>query len=401
MFNDLKRKFVIINMSLLSFVFITIFTAIYIITAFSGERQIEFNLQRVMNTPPRPFPGEPRTATSLLVELNNENEIIVFSSFITMDEEVIGEIVRKATEIEKNTGKISVGDFKYSFLKKKVPKGIRISFVDRSPIEENLKGILITFFIVGIGSLVLLFLISVYLANGAITPIKEAFEKQEQFMADASHELKTPLAIIKTNLSVISSNQEESVENQSKWLEFIQSQTERMSNLINDMLSLAQMDSLEQSLLIEKFNLSNVLHGVLLFFEAALFENNIKLDMDIKKDIFFLGDKESLERLFNILVDNAIKNTPPEGKITASLITKKNAVEIEIKNTGKGISPENIDKVFERFYREDSSRARESGGYGLGLAIAKSIVDKHGGKISVKSNLGVDTSFIVKLTNKI
>lgn len=397
MFKTLQRKFVMINMSLLTFVFVAIFAAIYILTAFNSQRQLTFTLNQVMNMPPKLSPIESRMATSLLVELNNNNELIVFSSFITMEEEVIKEAVAKAIEVNKSSGKIKVGNYKYSFLKEEVPFGIKIAFVDRKPMEENLKNMLRIFIVSGMGSLILLFLISLYLAKRTIQPIKETFEKQEQFIADASHELKTPLAIINTNLSVIASNPEEKINSQAKWLGFIQSQTERMSELINDLLSLAKMDGLKQPLLMQSFNLSNILEGVLLYFEASIFENNIIFKSHIEKNISLYGDKDSLERVINILIDNAIKNTPSQGSIFVNLLSKKNMIEMEIKNTGKGISPENIDKVFERFFREDSSRARESGGYGLGLAIAKSIIQKHDGKIYVESNVGVDTTFVVKL----
>jgi len=400
MFKSLKRKFVIINMSLLTFVFIAIFALIYVLTALSGERQLSFTLDKTMNAPPKPFPAEPRMATSLLVEVNNDNEITVFSSFITLNETVIREAVIKALENKEYTGKIEVGDFYYSYLKKKVPSGFKIALVDRSALQENLKNILFIFILVTGGSLIILFFISVYLANRAIRPIKEAFEKQEQFVADASHELKTPLAIIKTNLSVISSNQSEPVSSQIKWLGFIQSQTERMSTLINDMLSLAKMDSVEHTLLFQNINFSNLLEGILLSFEAPLFENNITLKTSIQEDIHIFGDENSLERLINILFENAIKNTPQDGVISISLTSNKNNIIFKIKNTGNGISPKHIDKIFERFYRADSSRARESGGFGLGLAIAKSIVEKHNGKIYAQSNYGVDTSFIVKLYQK-
>ena len=397
MFKKLRRRFVIINMSLLTFVFVSIFASIYILTALSGERQLAFTLDRIMNAPPKPFTGETIIATSLLVELNNNNEIIVFSSFINMDEDIIKDVVIKAIETNDELGKVKSGEFSYSFLKKRTPFGTKIAFVDRSLLQENLRSILVIFIKVTGGSLVVLFLISVYLANRAIKPIKEAFERQEEFIADASHELKTPLAIIKANLAVVLENSDETIDSQSKWLDFIHLQTERMSNLINDMLSLAKMDSLEQPLLLQNFNLSNAIEGVVLSFEAASFESNIELETDIQEEVFFYGDKDSFERLMTILMDNAIKNTPQNGRITVSLASRKNNIEIIVKNTGAGITPENMDKIFERFYRVDSSRNRESGGYGLGLAIAKSIVQNHNGKIYAESNLGEDTSFIVKL----
>ncbi len=397
MFKELRRKFVLINMSLLTFVFIAIFTAIYVLTAFSGEHQLDMTLEKVMNSSPTPFPGESRTATSLVVELNRFNEIIVFSSFLTMDEEVIKEAVIKAIEIPDATGKIKVGDFHYSFLKKDVIFGTRIAFVDRGPLQDSLRSILVIFAGVAGGSLIILFLISVFLANRAITPIREAFEKQEQFIADASHELKTPLAIIKTNLALILESKKDTVENQLKWIGYIQGQIERMSNLIKDMLTLAKMDSPEQPLFFETLDISNILEGALLYFEAGLFENGIVLETNIQPNLRLYGERYSFEELVHILMDNAIKNTNENGTISVCLNATKTNIELVVKNTGVGIAPENIPRIFERFYREDFARGREGGGYGLGLAIAKSIVQKHGGKIYAESNLGVDTSFIVKL----
>ncbi|WP_186428828.1 cell wall metabolism sensor histidine kinase WalK [Clostridium sp. BSD9I1] len=399
MFKELKHKFVIINMSLLSFVFVAIFTVIYILTAVSGERQINFTLRRIMDEPPKPFKGEPRMATSLVVDLDSSGNIIKSFSFVTMEENTIKELVSKAMESNKMSAKIKYGDFNYSFLKGEGPFGKKVVFVDRSPQQESLKNILIIFTIAGGASLILLYLISVHLANSTIKPIKEAFEKQQQFIEDASHELKTPLTIIKTNLSVISANEDMDVKSQGKWLEFIHSQTERMSNLINDMLSLAKIDSLEQPLYIEKFDFSKVLDGVLLSFEAFIFESDIELKTKVKENIYLNGNKEDIQRLVTILMDNAVKNTPKYGSISVYLNYEKNNIQLVIRNTGSGIPAKSIDKIFERFYRADPSRARESGGYGLGLAIAKSIVEKHHGKIYVRSNVNVDASFIVEFPN--
>ncbi|MBM7870459.1 signal transduction histidine kinase [Clostridium pascui] len=399
MFKELKHKFVIINMSLLSFVFVAIFTVIYVLTAVSGERQINFTLRKVINEPPKRSPGDPRMTTSLVVDMDDRGNIVKSFSFVTMEEESIKEAVSKAMQSSKMSAKIKVGDFNYSFLKGEGPFGKKIVFVDRSPQQENLKSILIIFIITGGASLILLYLISLHLANSTIKPIKEAFEKQQQFIEDASHELKTPLTIIKTNLSVISANEDMDVKSQAKWLGFIHSQTERMSNLINDMLSLAKIDSLEQPLYIANFDFSKVLDGVLLSFEAFIFESDIELKTEIKEDIYLNGNKEDIQRLVTILMDNAVKNTPKNGIISVYLNYEKNNIQLTIRNTGSGIPSESIDKIFERFYRADSSRARESGGYGLGLAIAKSIVERYHGKIYARSNANVDASFIVELPN--
>lgn len=399
MFKELKRKFVIINMSLLTFVFVAIFTGIYILTAVSGEREQNFTLERIMKEPMKKFPGDHRMATSLVVDLDDKGNIIKSFSFVNMDDSIVKEAVSKALSSDKISSNIKIGDFNYAFLKGESPFGKKIVFIDRSPQQENLRNILFIFIIIGGASLILLYLVSVNLANRTIKPIKEAFEKQQQFIADASHELKTPLTIIKTNLAVISANEDTNVKSQAKWLGFIHSQTERMSNLINDMLSLAKMDAAEQPLCFQSFNLSKVIEGVVLSFEAATFENDIELKTEVKEDINLNGDKEGIQRLITILMDNAVKNTSKDGAISVYLTYEKNNTKIIVKNTGNGIPKESLDKIFERFYRGDPSRARESGGYGLGLAIAKSIVEKHHGKIYAQSNVNADTAFTVELPN--
>ena len=238
--------------------------------------------------------------------------------------------------------------------------------------------------------------ISIYLTNKTIKPIKESFEKQKEFIANASHELKTPLTIIRTNTSLVLSNSSETVGSQSKWLNYINNQIERMSKLIDEMLSLAKLDTGKELEEFIVFDISKLINNVLLTFEAVLFENNIELSSNIEEDITIKGDRESIKKVFIILLDNAIKYTNKNGKIDVELNKDKNKIKLKIKNTGEGIKKEDLDKIFERFYRLDTSRARDTGGYGLGLSIAKSIVESHNGKIYAESNIGKDTTFIIE-----
>lgn len=397
MFDKLKRKFVIINMSLLTIVFVVIFSAIYMVTAMAGERQTEFALNTIMFAPPRPFPDNPVVATSMVAELDKQNNIVKTFSFMNMSEEIINEAVGQAAKTEALSGKIRIEDTHYAFLKQKNPQGTRLVLVDRTPQHRTLMNLLLTFFLVGGISLVLLFLISIYFANKSIQPIKEVFEKQKQFIADASHELKTPLTVIKTNLALITGNSEETVKSQARWIEYISSQTDRMAGLVDDMLALARIDHMENRPLFSRFNLSQVLTSTILSFEAILFENHITLDQHIQPDVFLNGDREGIKKVISILIDNAIKNTPTDGSIVVRLTREKNKNEIRVTNTGPGIPAEHLEKIFERFYRVDTSRTRENGGYGLGLAIAQSIVEKHQGRIYARSNYGVDTTFLVEL----
>lgn len=170
-----------------------------------------------------------------------------------------------------------------------------------------------------------------------------------------------------------------------------------MSELVNEMLSLAKLDVEENKIELQSINVSKVVQSIMLGFDAIIFENGIKLEENISNDIFINGDTEDIKKLFNILMDNAIKHCNKGGKITIDLFKDKNKIKLIVKNTGEGIEPEYLEKIFERFYRVDTSRVRETGGYGLGLSIAKSITTQHKGRIYAKSNVGEDTTFIVEL----
>lgn len=395
MFDKLKLKLITINMALLSTVFIALFSVIFFMTSSNINREIYGNLDALIHNNNRPMPH----SINILVELSNDKSIKnIFKSYeVSINNDTLQNIVNKIVDNTKNFGKVNISNSSYSYLKGITPFGTKIAFMERSQYDNMLFQLLKTFVLIGFISLIVLLLISVYLTNKSIIPIKETFEKQKQFIADASHELKTPLAIIKTNTSLILSQPDDSIKNQSKWINYINSQTDRMSILINEMLSLAKMDTAENQLPLSPINMSKIVESMILMFDAVIYENNINLETNIIKNLFVNGDKESLKKLFSIIMDNAIKHTDKEGTITVSLFTHRNKVKMIIRNTGEGIEPENLERVFERFYRVDSSRDRETGGYGLGLSIASSIVKQHKGKIYATSKVGSYTSFIVEL----
>ncbi len=395
MFDKLKLKLITINMALLSTVFIALFSVIFFMTSSNINREIYGNLDALIHNNKRPMPH----SINILVELSNDKSIKnIFKSYeVSINNDTLQNIVNKIVDDTKNFGKVNISNSSYSYLKGITPFGTKIAFMERSQYDNMLFQLLKTFVFIGFISLIVLLLISIYLTNKSIIPIKETFEKQKQFIADASHELKTPLAIIKTNTSLILSQPDDSIKNQSKWINYINSQTDRMSILINEMLSLAKMDTAENQLPLAPINMSKIVENMILMFDAVIYENNINLETNIIKNLFVNGDKESLKKLFSIIMDNAIKHTDKEGTITVSLFTHRNKVKMIIRNTGEGIEPENLERVFERFYRVDSSRDRETGGYGLGLSIASSIVKQHKGKIYATSKVGSYTSFIVEL----
>ena len=181
------------------------------------------------------------------------------------------------------------------------------------------------------------------------------------------------------------------------WKDALRDQEEIYNLLINEMLSSANLDANKKKGEVTKFELSKILSDALLVFEVVIFEKGLVLEENINDNIFINGEKDQIKKLISILMDNAIKYTNKNGKIMVSLNIEKNKARLEVKNTGEGIEKEHLEKIFERFYRVDNSRDRGTGGYGLGLSIAKAIVEEHKGKIYAESVVGEYTSFIVEL----
>lgn len=399
MFDKLKKKFILINMSLLTLVFIVIFGSIYIFTTISMDRELEHELRGLIYNQKKPGFDMPMLSSSIIIELDSENNIAKVSTFMESDEESLENTIYEIIKNEDKYGKVKLEGSSYGYLKDYTTKGLKIALMSRQPQITVLNNLLKVFISIGSISLILLLLISIYLTSRTIKPIKETFEKQKQFIANASHELKTPLAIIKTNNSLVLSNKSATVESQGKWLNYINNQIERMSELLDEMLTLAKLDTSRELKDFADFDFSKLVNNILLTFEAVIFENKIELESNILKDIKLKGDKENIKRVVIILLDNAIKYTNKNGKINVDLVQEKNRIKLKVKNTGEGIEKEDLEKVFERFYRVDSSRARETGGYGLGLSIAKSIVESHNGKIYAESNIGKDTTFIIEFNS--
>lgn len=286
---------------------------------------------------------------------------------------------------------------RWAYSVQQTPSGYSIVFLDVTAQLKIITNLIYTFSIVALVMLAVIYLTSRYFANRSIEPVREAFDKQKQFIADASHELKTPLAVINTNADVLLANSDETIRSQSKWLQHIKSETERMKTLTNDLLYLTQMDDARGLMIFVPFDLSEAVESVILTMEAVIFEKELSFTYDIEPRLTVTGSSEQIKQVVMILLDNAIKYTNPRGSIHLSLKKQHNHLLLRVTNTGEGIAPEHLDNIFDRFYRVDASRSRKHGGYGLGLAIAKSIVEQHKGKISVKSVPNEKTTFDVQL----
>ena len=264
--------------------------------------------------------------------------------------------------------------------------------VDRSLEIQNAESVLRLTVLVAVIEDALLSLGAVWLIRKLIRPVDEAMEKQKQFVWDASHELKTPLAVISANADVLAAEVGES-----RPLQYIQSEVQRTDRLIQNLLTLARMEKGTVQAARDKFDLSRALMEVALPFEPALFDEGKTMEMEIPDGVEYTGDQEMIKQLLVILLSNAEKYSEEGGRIRVSLEAKGDKRILRVFNTGPAIPPEAQQRIFDRFYRVDSSHNREIEGNGLGLAIAQSIVSAHRGKIAVHSAEGEGTEFTVTL----
>lgn len=353
------------------------------------------------NDPPRKNISDPRennldenlkfmdsiVYTILLDEDNTIKEIINHSSK-EVDHQEIAEVAQKILKqknIEsKHVGSFLLEDYAYSFLDGKVlilldQRVMRSEFLSFFEIS-----LFLYLFILGI-----LFFVSRMITEWIIKPVKISFDKQKQFIADASHELKTPLSVIVASSEALEDNPEEK-----KWLKNIKNEAERMNLLITDLLELAESENQVQKNY-EIGDLSKTVELSVLTFEGKIYEKKRKLIYQIEESIQMKMNENSIRQLVEILLDNAIKHAKEKGRIEVSLRQKGSEIILEVKNQGKEIPKEELEKIFERFYRVDKARNRSENRYGLGLAIAKNIVENHHGKISASSLDGVTTFKVV------
>ncbi|MFZ7133707.1 MAG: sensor histidine kinase [Eubacteriales bacterium] len=266
--------------------------------------------------------------------------------------------------------------------------------------DHNSNMLFYLFLRIGFAGIIILIIISSYLAKKSLEPVKKSYERQKEFIADASHELRTPLTVMKTNLELLSMKEDETIRENEKWLNNLLSETDTMSKLVQNLLTLAQLENNQMKLKMEQMNLSQLTTMVCNKMELIMSEKNISFDAIIGDEIIIRGDKSRLEQLLVILIDNAIKYTPEGGHIKISLMSTSDKVVLSVKDSGVGISPEDKKKIFDRFYRVDKVRSREQGGAGLGLSIAKWVIQEHKGTINIESKVGLGSEFIIEFPKK-
>ena len=255
-----------------------------------------------------------------------------------------------------------------------------VAFMDNTVSEAGLRTMLRYVLIVGFTSIIGMFLISLPLSKRIIKPLEENDRKQKQFISDASHELKTPVAIIGTNTELLSRE----IGN-NEWLENIKYENERMGILIKQLLDLSHAEDVIVSM--ENINFSRIILGEILAFESFAFEKEKEFIIDIDEDVYLIGNQIQLKQLVSIILDNAIRHSSGKN-ININLKSKNNTIELNFINDSYEIPQEKLNHIFDRFYRVDEVRNSEDLHYGIGLSIAKAIVEKHGGNIEVLTKNG-------------
>ena len=246
---------------------------------------------------------------------------------------------------------------------------------------------------VNIITITALVLLVYWLSKKAMKPVADSIEKQKQFITDASHELKTPLAIISANAEVL-----EMCDGENEWLTSIKNQTTRMNHLVKKLVELTKLNEMQSTDTHSTFNISTAFLDTAANFETSAAVANKHFSYSAAEDLKYYGNEAEIRQLITILCDNAIKYTDECGHIKLSLYKSGKSIVIESYNTCEYIDPKTVNHLFDRFYRGDASRARDekTGGYGIGLSIAQAIVNRHKGKIRV-STTGT-TGLMFKIT---
>lgn len=326
------------------------------------------------------------------VSIQNGKISNIFSH--TIDDNVSDEIKTIADKIveSENSGKTYIGNLysnRYSY--KYSDRVLVIS--DNLDINNRLLSSLKISIIVFVLGEVICYFISMVLSKWLVKPAEISFNKQKEFIADASHELKTPLSVI------IASSEAYEKDKDEKWLNNIKNESERMNSLIKNLLDLAKLDSENVSMQYEMVDLSKLCEKSILTLESLMYEKEIKLDYNLDEGVKFNCNSDEIKELLTILLDNAVKHSIKDGNIVVNLNKANDKIILEIKNKGLPIPKGEEEKIFERFYRVDKSRSTDENRYGLGLAIAKSIVLRHNGVISASSSNDY-TIFKVVFKNK-
>ncbi len=395
MLSKLKRRMILSGIIPVTLILLAIFVVVTVVVTRMRYDALSTSLDLALQgAPPQIGPGgADRSYMDICTILVEPSGQIVALPGATMDAEVIEQVARAV--VESGEPEARIGSMGLLYKSKSTPNGLRIAFASTHNYYTAVRNtVLITG---GACSLMLacVYVVVVFQARAAVRPVEEAWEQQRRFVADASHDLKTPLTVVLANLDILSAHLENLPEEERRWLDSTREEAERMKGLTLSLLELAKTENLRDTLTLAPTELSTLTEQTVLQYEPVAFEAGVSIATDIHPEIVLPSHDATYIGLVETLVDNAVKYSPREGTVTVSLEEVRGRAQLSVHNTGEPIPAEELPYIFERFRRAD--KARGDGGFGLGLAIAENMAKALGGSLHVTSSETAGTTFTLLL----
>ena len=397
MIKRLRIKFVCINMTIVTIMLCVIFGLVLHFTSVSMEKESIEMMQSVALDPLQlGIPGKGASGVRLpyfALQLGPGGELLASGGgyYDLTDRALLNELI-SLSSVQK-TGVLS--DYGLRYVRVVTPTMQCIVFADMSSEINTINNLLQNCLLIGAASFIIFLMISILLARWAVKPVAVAWEQQRQFVANASHELKTPLTVILSNAQMLAENVEDP-ELRKRMTASILTVSQQMKDLVTKLLNSAQVDQGIGAMQFSAVDLSHTVTNALLPFAPIFYEQGMELDSVVQDDIWVQGSQPHLIQVVNILLDNAQKYGVEHGHTRVTLRQQgKKSCLLTVANEGKALSGQELKNIFKRFYRADAARER-TGSYGLGLSIAEGIVQAHRGKIWAESKDGVNT-FLIQL----
>ncbi|MBQ3252547.1 MAG: HAMP domain-containing histidine kinase [Oscillospiraceae bacterium] len=386
MLKKLRLKFILITMALVLVMLTVIFSMVYTFTKGDLDEQNRSTMLRLSQMVNKPGglsqpPRDVRTPWFVLRLSGGMITAVGYTGYDLDDEAFLNEILEKVRQEERSEGVLDEYHLMYRKIGNKLSQSV--VFLDISGYKATLRALVESCIGIGAVSLAVFWIISFFLARWAVKPVEQAWDRQRQFVSDASHELKTPLTVIMSNAELIGT-QQQLPEAAGKYAQNIQAVSHQMKGLVESMLELARVDNGQVKKSFARIDFSDMVGQSLLEFEPVLFEKGLALEAAVQPAVYVTGNGRYLKQLADILLDNAGKYSDT-GVVTVQLLKQGKTCLLTVANPGCPIPAEEQEKIFERFYRADQARSR-NGSFGLGLSIAQSVVQEHRGKIWVRSN---------------
>ena len=315
----------------------------------------------------------------------------VLSRTALFEGDTLAEVLEAVTAQESDFGTLAAWNVIYYRTGSGAP--YKIALASTGYILHSMAQLLLALGGVWAAAMLCFLLVSIRLSKTAVRPFEEAMQREKQFVADASHDLKTPLSVILANNSILLENPQASIASVEKWLRSTQAAAKNMQALIGEMLTLADAERTNAPLQTQMINAASVVTKAALQLESLAYEKNVALETELPEQVMLRTNADYLERVAASLAENAIKYEPGGGRVTVRLTALRRKVRLEVQNQCSVIAAEDLPHVFDRFYRSDKSRRAEADSHGLGLAIARQMVQRLGGQLQVSSSAENGTVF--------